>query len=60
VREGPINEKNTALRMNLTEFHSGYRVYSVEALNRIPYRLNSDERQSGGLCQHGYDLRSKV
>ena len=30
------------LRTNLTEFHSGYRVYSVAALTKIRYRLNSN------------------
>ena len=35
--------QNAALGMSLTEFHSGYRAYSVEALSRIPFEANSDD-----------------
>ena len=35
--------QNAMLGTRLSEFHSGYRIYSVEALNRIPYRLNSND-----------------
>jgi glycosyltransferase involved in cell wall biosynthesis len=35
--------QNRLLATELTEFHSGYRVYSVEALRRIPFHLNSDD-----------------
>jgi glycosyltransferase involved in cell wall biosynthesis len=34
--------QNLLLGTNLTEFHSGYRVYSVAALQKIPYRLNAN------------------
>jgi glycosyltransferase involved in cell wall biosynthesis len=34
--------QNFLLEANLTEFHSGYRVYSVAALKRIPFQLNSN------------------
>jgi glycosyltransferase involved in cell wall biosynthesis len=34
--------QNLLLGTNLTEFHSGYRVYSVAALTKIRYRLNSN------------------
>jgi len=34
--------QNRLLGTRLTEFHSGYRVYSVAALRQIPYRLNSN------------------
>ena len=34
--------QNLLLGTRLSEFHSGYRVYSVAALQRIPYRLNSN------------------
>jgi 2-polyprenyl-3-methyl-5-hydroxy-6-metoxy-1,4-benzoquinol methylase len=34
--------QNFLLGTKLTELHSGYRVYSVSALARIPYRLNSN------------------
>jgi glycosyltransferase involved in cell wall biosynthesis len=34
--------QNLLLGTNLTEFHSGYRVYSVAALRKISYRLNSN------------------
>jgi 2-polyprenyl-3-methyl-5-hydroxy-6-metoxy-1,4-benzoquinol methylase len=35
--------ENAFLNMNLSEFHSGYRVYSVEALKQIPFEANSDD-----------------
>jgi glycosyltransferase involved in cell wall biosynthesis len=34
--------QNLMLGTKLTEFHSGYRVYSVAALKAIPFRLNSN------------------
>ena len=35
--------QNWFLGVNLSEFHSGYRVYSVDALKKVPYqRLSSD------------------
>ena len=34
--------ENAALGTDLTEFHSGYRAYSVDALKRIPFAQNSD------------------
>jgi methionine biosynthesis protein MetW len=34
--------QNRVLGANLTEFHSGYRVYSVEALKRLPFDRNSN------------------
>ena len=34
--------ENAALGTELSEFHSGYRAYSVDALKQIPFRLNSD------------------
>ena len=35
--------ENHILGMNLSEFHSGYRIYSCQALTRIPFLLNSNE-----------------
>jgi 2-polyprenyl-3-methyl-5-hydroxy-6-metoxy-1,4-benzoquinol methylase len=35
--------ENAALGMSLSEFHSGYRAYSVEALARMPFEANSDD-----------------
>jgi glycosyltransferase involved in cell wall biosynthesis len=35
--------QNSLLGSSLSEFHSGYRIYSVEALKRIPFRLNSND-----------------
>lgn len=35
--------ENRMLRTRLTEFHSGYRVYSVSALRAIPFDLNSND-----------------
>jgi glycosyltransferase involved in cell wall biosynthesis len=35
--------QNALLGSDLSEFHSGYRVYSVGALRRLPFRLNSNE-----------------
>jgi glycosyltransferase involved in cell wall biosynthesis len=34
--------QNWALRSNLSEFHSGYRLYSVATLKRIPFDLNTN------------------
>ncbi|MBI3290677.1 glycosyltransferase family 2 protein [Candidatus Falkowbacteria bacterium] len=35
--------ENFMLGMNLSEFHSGYRVYPCRHLARIPYNLNTDD-----------------
>ncbi len=35
--------ENRMLRTNLTEFHSGYRIYSVAALKKVPFHLNTNE-----------------
>lgn len=35
--------ENTITGMKLSEFHSGYRIYSCEALKRVPFLLNSNE-----------------
>src|SRR5919204_3776536 len=35
--------QNALLRTRLSEFHSGYRVYSVDALRRIPFDLNTND-----------------
>lgn len=35
--------QNRVLGTRLTEFHSGYRIYAVRALERIPFRLNSND-----------------
>jgi 2-polyprenyl-3-methyl-5-hydroxy-6-metoxy-1,4-benzoquinol methylase len=35
--------ENAMLGTSLTEFHSGYRAYSVKALRRIPFENNSDD-----------------
>jgi glycosyltransferase involved in cell wall biosynthesis len=35
--------QNALLGTKLSEFHSGYRIYSVKALDRILYRLNSND-----------------
>lgn len=35
--------QNALLGTRLSEFHSGYRVYSVRALERIPFTLNSND-----------------
>jgi len=35
--------ENLVLGTNLSEFHSGFRGYSVKALNEIPFNLNSDD-----------------
>jgi glycosyltransferase involved in cell wall biosynthesis len=34
--------ENSLLRTNLSEWHSGYRLYSTDALRRIPFHLNSN------------------
>lgn len=35
--------QNKMLRTNLSEYHSGYRAYSVEALSNIPFELNTND-----------------
>ena len=35
--------ENAVLGSDLSEFHSGYRAYKVDALRAIPFQLNSDE-----------------
>lgn len=35
--------ENRIIGMRLSEFHSGYRLYDLNALKRLPYELNSDE-----------------
>jgi glycosyltransferase involved in cell wall biosynthesis len=35
--------ENRMLGANLSEFHSGYRIYSVKALERIPFQLNTND-----------------
>ncbi len=35
--------QNKLLRTRLSEFHSGYRLYSIDALRRIPFDLNTDD-----------------
>lgn len=35
--------QNRLLKSNLTEFHSGYRVYSVKALSEIPFQYNTND-----------------
>ncbi len=35
--------QNRMLGASLSEFHSGYRVYSVAALERIPFQLNTND-----------------
>jgi glycosyltransferase involved in cell wall biosynthesis len=35
--------ENKMLGSHLSEFHSGYRAYKVDALRAIPFQLNSDE-----------------
>ena len=35
--------QNKILSANLSEFHSGYRVYTVNSLKKIPFHLNSND-----------------
>jgi glycosyltransferase involved in cell wall biosynthesis len=35
--------QNRALGLSLSEFHSGYRVYAVAALARLPFQLNTND-----------------
>lgn len=35
--------QNALLGSKLSEFHSGYRIYSVPALQRVPFQLNSND-----------------
>lgn len=35
--------QNLLLNSNLTEFHTGYRIYSVDALRKTPFQYNSND-----------------
>ena len=35
--------QNKILSANLSEFHSGYRIYTVDVLKKIPFHLNSND-----------------
>jgi len=35
--------QNTMLKTHFTEFHSGYRVYAVDALKKVPFRYNTND-----------------
>src|SRR5262249_49242273 len=35
--------QNSLLGTELSEFHSGYRIYSVDSLRSVPFRLNSND-----------------
>ena len=35
--------ENTVLGVNISEYHTGYRAYTMEVLNRIPYEETSDD-----------------
>lgn len=35
--------QNWILRSDMTEYHSGYRIYSVKALSSIPFHLNTND-----------------
>jgi glycosyltransferase involved in cell wall biosynthesis len=35
--------QNALLRTKLSEFHSGYRIYSTAALKRVPFQLNAND-----------------
>ena len=35
--------QNLVLSSNLSEFHSGYRVYKVNSLKKIPFELNAND-----------------
>src|SRR3954471_9528778 len=35
--------QNALLRTKLSEFHSGYRIYSTAALRRVPFQLNAND-----------------
>src|SRR3974377_252688 len=35
--------ENRMLRSSFTELHSGYRIYSVAALGKVPFKLNTND-----------------
>ena len=35
--------QNSVFSTNFTEFHSGYRIYKVDALKKIPFQINSND-----------------
>ncbi len=57
--------QNKFLGTKLTEFHSGYRVYSVEALKKVPFeRLSSDYHFDTEIIilfvEHGLRIRERA
>jgi 2-polyprenyl-3-methyl-5-hydroxy-6-metoxy-1,4-benzoquinol methylase len=56
--------QNALLRTDLSEFHSGYRVYNVAALSRVHFRLNTNDFHFDTeillqLMSAGYDIRER-
>jgi glycosyltransferase involved in cell wall biosynthesis len=59
--------QNRLLRSQLSEFHSGYRVYSVPLLKRLHFKLNSNDfhfdsekhSQSDLRCRQGHCSRAR-
>lgn len=52
--------QNLLLGVQLSEYHSGYRVFSVDALRKIPFRKLSDDYHFDTeilICFHAYGLR---
>ena len=35
--------QNKLFNKNFTEFHSGYRIYKVQSLKKVPYELNNND-----------------
>jgi hypothetical protein len=55
--------ENTALGINISEYHTGYRAYTMEVLNRIPYEETSDDWVFDGeilfqIVNLGYRIKS--
>lgn len=53
--------QNILMRQKLSEYHTGYRAYKKEVLNRIDYNANSDDfvfdnEFMGQICYAGYEI----
>ncbi len=53
--------QNVLMRQKLSEYHTGYRMFSAEALNAVNYNRNSDDfifdnQMLAQICYEGYDI----
>ena len=53
--------QNVLMRQKLSEYHTGYRMFSAEVLNAVNYNRNSDDfifdnQMLAQICYEGYDI----